>query len=506
MKRTMIAAVILLLLAAAAATAHADGPVNPYREEVMKLERESLSQRYENQPDQLLRGSSDYQDNISCSGKIQPCQTLTFSAQLNHTQFTANELCFKWDVYDTGRDSGTMFSHSHDVGTDTFEYYFYSAGTYYVKYYAILPEYKDSDYWVRFTEDSGYMEFTIPEDGVHPTLEEKAAEICKACKGASKWDTALNLYEWLTDNCDYDYNYHLYGPDILFSHSGVCDAFSKAYVLLLETAGIPADRAFGQNHAWNVLKLGGKWYQADPTWDDWGTHEFFCVSAAAMIPVPSHSYEDGSQGGEHAEECTSMDANYYIHTGKWRDELGDYIWDEDYNKKWLSCKEQAENKLTDGETRFTVECGNRDGCNEFQYPSIANAVVGAGLKADGIWLEGDRVKFRTEALSSIEVDVSILDWDLTETGTLKLPESLHTVDEETYAGTKATKVVIPSGCTRIGKKAFRNSGIRSVVIPDSVTFISSDAFAGCQKKIFFITENNKAKSYAEARGILVISP
>ena len=43
------------------------------------------------------------------------------------------------------------------------------------------------------------------------------------------------------------------------------------------------------NHAWNMLKIGGKWYHVDVTWDDpvWDIlgrvrHEYFMLSDAAI--------------------------------------------------------------------------------------------------------------------------------------------------------------------------------------------------------------------------------
>ena len=353
------------------------------------------------------------------------------------------------------------------------------------------------------------MEFTIPEDGVHPTLEQKAQEIVNECKGPTKWDTALNLYEWLTENCDYDYKYHLYGADIIFSGSGVCDAFSKAYMLLLNTAGIPSNRAFGPNHAWNVLKLNGKWYQADPTWDDSGTHQFFCLSAKALAPVRAHSYEGLEQEGEHVEECTSMDANYFIHTGKWQ-EFGDSRYDDNNIFRWVSCADQARSELAKGNTSFSVECWKQDSdwtaSNAFSYPSITGAVIEAGLNSEDLFYGTDPVRVRVESTdNNTDLNVFISGWKIQETGTLTLPKSVTTIADEAFAGTGATTVILPDGCTQISAGAFRNSSVRTVFIPDTVTTITDGAFDGCGK-IMFITDSTEAASYAASHGILVVAP
>ncbi len=89
------------------------------------------------------------------------------------------------------------------------------------------------------------------------------------------------LHDWLIYNTYYDYTYSR--PDrgeasgVLLNGTGVCDGYSKAYILLLSKAGIEALRVTGyvysshgtiEPHAWNLVQLDGKWYQVDVTWDD----------------------------------------------------------------------------------------------------------------------------------------------------------------------------------------------------------------------------------------------
>lgn len=52
----------------------------------------------------------------------------------------------------------------------------------------------------------------------------------------------------------------------------VCDGYAKAFKMLLNKAGIEAyvvagDSA-GAGHAWNIVKIGGDFYEVDVTWDD----------------------------------------------------------------------------------------------------------------------------------------------------------------------------------------------------------------------------------------------
>ena len=98
----------------------------------------------------------------------------------------------------------------------------------------------------------------------------------------SDYDKEFALYAWLTGNAAYDQthyekkgaprtSYEPYGP--LVRGKGVCLGFATAFQLLMDMADIECitviGAAFGnrENHAWNMVRLNGEWYCADPTWD-----------------------------------------------------------------------------------------------------------------------------------------------------------------------------------------------------------------------------------------------
>ncbi|MED1206037.1 DUF5050 domain-containing protein [Heyndrickxia acidicola] len=67
-----------------------------------------------------------------------------------------------------------------------------------------------------------------------------------------------------------DLDYTAYGA--LVNKSAVCDGYAKAMTLLLNRAGIWSEKvtgtANGEDHAWNLVKVNGKYYYLDATWDD----------------------------------------------------------------------------------------------------------------------------------------------------------------------------------------------------------------------------------------------
>lgn len=67
-----------------------------------------------------------------------------------------------------------------------------------------------------------------------------------------------------------------YPESVLFNGTGVCDGYAAAMYLLLDAAGIENYVVYGKakgqkegfGHAWNLVKIGGKFYYLDVTWDD----------------------------------------------------------------------------------------------------------------------------------------------------------------------------------------------------------------------------------------------
>lgn len=94
------------------------------------------------------------------------------------------------------------------------------------------------------------------------------------------------VHDYLVKNVKYDYsgqNHSLY--DALVLKKSVCDGYSLAMYKMLNDVGIPCRMITGigngDNHAWNVVYLEGKWYQLDATWD----------ANAYEQGVPSQSHE-----------------------------------------------------------------------------------------------------------------------------------------------------------------------------------------------------------------------
>ena len=104
-----------------------------------------------------------------------------------------------------------------------------------------------------------------------------------------------DIHDYIVSKCNYSYGekgekwfkksrknasnaklgkYSVYTPlAMIFKNGGVCDAYSKLFYDMAKEAGLKVKYITGNIdggglHAWNLVKVEGKWYHIDVTWDD----------------------------------------------------------------------------------------------------------------------------------------------------------------------------------------------------------------------------------------------
>ena len=105
------------------------------------------------------------------------------------------------------------------------------------------------------------------------------AALASVDQGMSNLQKAIALHDYLTVNCEYDkenldkntvpsVSHSTYG--VFANRTAVCDGYALAYKYLLKQVGIDCYMVTSDeiNHAWNLIKLDGQYYQVDVTWDD----------------------------------------------------------------------------------------------------------------------------------------------------------------------------------------------------------------------------------------------
>lgn len=203
-----------------------------------------------------------------------------------------------------------------------------------------LPEIRKVDFSI-VRSDSLYVYDYIVKGKEIPSDKENAKKIADVCKDflsknitsdMSDYDKELAIHDYIVETTEYgisdagdDSEFNAYG--VLVNKKAVCSGYAAAFNLLAECSGLESIVVSGQaeddnginviqNHAWNQVKIDGKWYNLDVTWDDpvgnaydMITHEYFNLDDEIFLI--SHSWNS-----EDYNKCDSMNANYYNKQGK----------------------------------------------------------------------------------------------------------------------------------------------------------------------------------------------
>lgn len=191
---------------------------------------------------------------------------------------------------------------------------------------------------VRDVETNAYARFLLRvrvDDASYPSIPSQIDAVvseCLAQGNSSEFDKALWLHDWVIDNMEYDDSLLYCGAEGAFLRkTGTCETYHRAYVKLLEKAGLKTGRIEGNGHVWTAVRIDGKWCQVDATWDDAETY--------AWTPDLRHLYfglDDRIMGLVHSDhsrpvtglESTTLENNYFVRTGgikSWADPYAEEI-------------------------------------------------------------------------------------------------------------------------------------------------------------------------------------
>ena len=128
------------------------------------------------------------------------------------------------------------------------------------------------------------------------TLEKRSKEIVATFpKGVSELELEKYIYNYIKDNMYYSENLrstNAFGYYGIMEGAGVCGDYAEAFALLANHAGLEAIECGSDTHAWNIVKVDGKYYHCDALWDEdveeW-TH--FNKSTGYISNLPSHTHD-----------------------------------------------------------------------------------------------------------------------------------------------------------------------------------------------------------------------
>ncbi|MBD5470646.1 MAG: hypothetical protein HDR19_05910 [Lachnospiraceae bacterium] len=165
-------------------------------------------------------------------------------------------------------------------------------------------------------------------------IEQSLSECMKEVPlNEDEYSTVKYLYEYLIDNTEYDKdadnNQNI--RSVFLGGRSVCQGYAKAMQYMLQKVGIQSFLVTGytgaERHAWNLVRVNGKYYYLDPTWGDASysysgsegmenavflppiNYDYFLVTTNEI--TRTHSFEDLVE----LPSCESTEDNYYVREG-----------------------------------------------------------------------------------------------------------------------------------------------------------------------------------------------
>ncbi|MGB8451587.1 MAG: transglutaminase domain-containing protein [Anaerocolumna sp.] len=106
-------------------------------------------------------------------------------------------------------------------------------------------------------------------------LDTKIKSILTSLKPEDKTDyqKVKAIHDYIIKKTSYDQTLEKHSAyNALIDNAAVCDGYSLAAYRLFTQAGLSSrivtGKANGGSHSWNIVKVDGKWYNIDLTWDD----------------------------------------------------------------------------------------------------------------------------------------------------------------------------------------------------------------------------------------------
>ena len=212
---------------------------------------------------------------------------------------------------DFNKDVGKIFTMFY---SDTPEYFWCSGG------------WRASFDGTTLTISPSYTMTGAALNSAKSAYNKKVSELTKGLEGKSDYEKSKILHDRLIDTVAYTCtanDQNAYGA--LVEGRAVCNGYARAYQHLMKTVGIPAwyvrgvsvnpstDASIG--HAWNIVKLDGKWYHTDVTWDDQGQSKFYeYLNITTEKMAQDHTID--SDYVSFVPQATSTNANYYKIEGR----------------------------------------------------------------------------------------------------------------------------------------------------------------------------------------------
>lgn len=329
----------------------------------------------------------------------------------------------------------------------------------------------------------------------------------------SDYDKVFAIYDYVCRNVKYSDAYlsgeYVAGsPDWLEVHSvygalvegeAVCQGFAGAMYRLLLEAGIDNRIISGDNHGWNIVKLGDLYYCLDATWDSdtyhsgGGNYRWFLKGASDFLDV-GHTTDPYCATEEFRSEYPISPLNYGAEaTATASGTFGSnhtWILTEDgtltisgsgvvedigaYNQPWKTYRGYIQKVVIESGVTF-IGGEAFYACQELTQVSIPDTVTYIGPGAFALCGKLENIVI-PDSVTNIGASAFFSCWSLSD---VILPKNLEAVTSRMFMSCLQLKTVrIPDGVQAIGEMAFANcTALTGLTIPETVTQIGNGAFS-----------------------------
>ena len=228
--------------------------------------------------------------------------------------------------------------------------------------------------------NAGYIQYTM---SYHSDAEQEAkltAAVAEAMttlqlNGLSEAKKITKIHDYICNHVDYEYNskeeqiYTAYGA--LCTGKAVCQGYAVLFYRLCKEAGLSvriiSGTGNGGPHAWNIVRIGSKYYNVDCTWDgqDAVTYNEFLLKSEA--DYRDHTRESWPVAGSHCLDYTSAEFNaQYPMTEKSWDESTTYAHSEEAASGAVTLKAEWNDPVLGQPTTFHVSATGGSGNYKFR--------------------------------------------------------------------------------------------------------------------------------------------
>lgn len=316
-----------------------------------------------------------------------------------------DELAYE-SVADPSRGEWTKYTSECESQDYTFT--MMATGTYNFRFHVM-----DTKTGVTYLRTNTYIQVSSPNYPSVNSIVQNAVTRCNSETNGSDYSKALWLHDWLLEQLNYDNSLKWSSAEsALTRSSGTCQAYERAYAKLLSAAGIEnaETRDTYDGHTWNAMKLDGKWYQVDCTWDDSSenyynfnrTHLYFALSDELMaIAHQGHKNIYTVEG--YATPSNSLEHNYFVQNGDAQQ------WVESYRNR-------IQENLNNKNTEFSIQADNST------YPpsiyGIQNGIIAYVMNQNEWFVNGKKVELvaktndkQFDFIVTYPVECTNHDWD-----------------------------------------------------------------------------------------------